>query len=173
MDALSFEYIGKSHRRVSIMRVAEIRNGEVMQVLLLSQTALAEFQAATQMNLIPIPDGGDVITGDLYDVESNTFHRPVMEYIGEGMPRILSLEEMNGKLSALSAVVDAILDAPEQATTSEKIEIARAMREAVDEASPSFAAARAEIAEETAKKTALVTDDTNTTTNTENGGVQE
>jgi len=83
------------------MRVAQIENGEVANVLLLSQPMLEQFRAATGFTLIPIPDDGDVIVGDLYNEEDKVFHRPEIVYDDEGGAKIVSLADMQREIDGL------------------------------------------------------------------------
>ena len=57
--------------------VAQIEEDTVVNVLVIDEDDLAAFQAATGAALVPIPEGGDVIVGDLYANE--LFSRPGVE----------------------------------------------------------------------------------------------
>ena len=89
------------------MTVAQIENGEVVNVILLSAAMLEQFRQATGQTLIPIPQDTDVIVGDLYDAKDHTFHRPEIVYEGD-RPKIVSLAELQRQISDLTAVVDAM-----------------------------------------------------------------
>jgi len=91
------------------MKVAQIENGEVVNVLLLSQPMLEQFRAATGFVLIPIPGDGDVIVGDLYDEGTGEFHRPAMVYDDEGTVKIISLSGLQGDVKELTAAFDVLL----------------------------------------------------------------
>ena len=91
------------------MRVAEIQNGEVVNVLLLSAAALDSFRTVTGATLIPIPEDGDVIVGDLYDEGTGEFHRPAMVYDDEGTVKIISLSGLQGDVKELTAAFDVLL----------------------------------------------------------------
>jgi len=90
------------------MKVAQIENGEVVNVLLLSQPMLEQFRAATGFVLIPIPGDGDVIAGDLYDGEEKVFHRPAMAYDDEGTVKIISLDQLQGQVGELTVALDVL-----------------------------------------------------------------
>ncbi|MCL2812566.1 MAG: hypothetical protein FWD25_11855 [Clostridia bacterium] len=87
------------------MTVAQIENGEVVNVILLSAVMLEQFRQATGQTLIPIPEDTNVIVGDLYDAKDHTFHRPEIMYEGD-RPKIVSLADLQRQISDLTAVVD-------------------------------------------------------------------
>jgi len=93
------------------MKVAQIENGEVANVLLLSAATLEQFRQATGQTLIPIPEGEDVVVGDLYDAEENAFHRPALTWEEGERPKVVSLAEMQRQIEALQEQVRELLAA--------------------------------------------------------------
>jgi len=66
---------------------------------------LEQFQEATGYMLIPIPDEGDVIVGDLYNEEDKVFHRPETLYDDEGGVEIISLSKLREQLDEQEAAI--------------------------------------------------------------------
>jgi hypothetical protein len=96
------------------MKVAEIENGEVVNVLLLSAVALEQFREATGKHLVSVPQDGDVIVGDLYSQDDGTFHRPEMAYPGD-QTHIISVFDLYTQAGAMADILNALLGGEEHA----------------------------------------------------------